>query len=108
MLFDGNTDTYWATDDEVHTAELVIDFGRGIKFNIIRLREAIQLGQRIGAVALDVWQQESWTQIARATSVGSCRLIRLASATEAPRLQLRIFDSPACIALTDLGVFLQE
>jgi alpha-L-fucosidase len=107
MLLDGNPDTYWATDDAIHTPELVVDFGRNLKFNIFRLREAIQLGQRIGAFAVDAWQQDSWTQIAQANSVGSCRLIRLPATIEAPRLRLRITDSPVSIALADLGVFLE-
>ena len=107
MLLDGNPDTYWATDDEVHTPELVIDFGRSLRLNVFRLREAIQLGQRIGSFALDQWQQDSWKELALATSVGSCRLIRLPAAIETTRLRLRITDSPVSIALADLGVFLQ-
>ncbi|HTW80964.1 MAG TPA: alpha-L-fucosidase [Terracidiphilus sp.] len=106
MLLDGNPDTYWATDDQVHTPDLLIDFGRSVRLNVVRLREAIQLGQRIGAFAVDAWAQGTWTQVAQATSVGSCRLIRLPAAIETTRLKLRITDSAASIALADLGVFL--
>ena len=105
-LFDGDPDTYWATDDEMHTPELVVDFGQNIRCNVFRLREAIQLGQRIGAFAVDAWQQSAWTQVAGATSIGSCRLIRLPAAIETSRLRLRITSSPVCIALADFGVFL--
>ncbi|MGA9133289.1 MAG: alpha-L-fucosidase [Acidobacteriaceae bacterium] len=108
MLFDGDPETYWATDDGVHAPELVIDFGQKCRFNVVRLREAIQLGQRIGAFALDAWRQESWTQIAQATSVGSCRLVRLPIAVETERLRVRITDSPVCIALAELSVFCEE
>jgi alpha-L-fucosidase len=106
-LLDGSPDTFWATDDDVHTGELVLDFGRMTRFNVFRLREAIQLGQRIGAFALDRWEQNSWSQVAQATSVGACRLIRLPSAIETTRLRVRIADSAACLALADLGVFLE-
>ena len=105
-LVDGNSDTYWATDDPVHTPELVVDFGRSIRCNVFRLREAIQLGQRIGACAVDAWQQGAWTEIAQATSIGWCRLIRLPAAIETPRLRLRLTNSPVCIALAEFGVFL--
>ncbi|HZP05312.1 MAG TPA: alpha-L-fucosidase [Terracidiphilus sp.] len=108
MLLDGDPDTYWATDDAVHTPELTIDFGPSRKLNVLRLREAIQLGQRIGAFAWDAWRNGAWMPIAQATSIGSCRLIRLPQAIETSRLRLRITESPACIALADLGVFLQE
>jgi alpha-L-fucosidase len=107
-LLDPNPDTYWATDDGVHTPELTIDFGRRIRMNVLRLREAIQLGQRIGAFAVDAWQQDAWTQVAQATSVGVCRLIRLPALVETPRLRLRITDSPVCLALAELGVYLQK
>jgi alpha-L-fucosidase len=107
-LLDGNPNTYWATDDGVHTPELTIDFGRRIRMNVLRLREAIQLGQRIGAFAVDAWQQDAWTQVAQATSVGVCRLICLPAVVETPRLRLRITDSPVCLALAELGVYLQK
>ena len=108
MLVDGDADTYWATDDQVHTPELAIDFGRPQRFNILRLQEAIQLGQRIGAFALDAWQQDAWTEFAHGTSVGSCRLLRFPVAIETSRIRLRVIDSPVCIALTGLDIFLGE
>lgn len=106
-LVDGLADTYWATDNAVHTPELTVDFGRKVQFNVLRLREAIQIGQRIGALSVDVWQQDAWKQVAEATSIGSCRLIRLSSPFGTTRLRLRITDSAACVALAELGVFLQ-
>jgi alpha-L-fucosidase len=108
MLVDGDADTYWATDDQAHTPQLTIDFGRPQRFNVLRLQEAIQLGQRIGAFALDAWQQDAWTEVAHGTSVGSCRVLRLPAVIETPRVRLRITDSPVCIALAGLGVFLEE
>jgi alpha-L-fucosidase len=106
-LLDGNPNTYWATDDPLHTPELIADFVHPVRFNVIRLREAIQLGQRIGAFCLDVWRQDAWTQVAQGTSVGSCRLIPLGKAMETTRLRLRITESPVCVALAEFGVFLQ-
>jgi hypothetical protein len=55
-LLDGDAETYWATDDEVTTPELVLEFGEPVTFNIVRLREYLPLGQRIDDWALDVWQ----------------------------------------------------
>lgn len=104
-LLDENRQTYWATDDSVTAPTLTVDFGAPKEIAIIRLREALQLGQRIAAFALDAWQNGSWTQIAGGTSIGSCRLIRLPHPVLARKLRLRITDSPACIALSELGVF---
>jgi alpha-L-fucosidase len=104
-LLDGNPNSYWATDDAVGTPELIVEFGARVRFNVIRLREAIQLGQRIGGFALDAWQQDAWQQISQATSVGSCRLISLEDTIETTRLRLRITNSPVCIALAEFAVF---
>ena len=59
-LIDGNRDTYWATDDSETNPDLVIDFPVATKFNMIRLREAIALGQRIESFEVDAWQNGSW------------------------------------------------
>jgi hypothetical protein len=65
------------------------------------------LGQRIGALSVNAWQQDAWTEVAQVTSIGSCRLIRLSTPIETPRLLFRITESPVCIALAELGVFLR-
>ena len=49
-LLDGTPDTYWATDDRVTSADVTFDLGRAAKFQVIRLKEAIQFGQRIDAL----------------------------------------------------------
>lgn len=106
-LLDGDPDTYWATDDSVTTPTLTLDLPRPAKFNLIRLREAIQLGQRIEAFAIDAWRKRAWSQIAQSTSIGSCRLVPFDSPIEAQRLRLRITSSPVCIALAEFGVYLE-
>jgi alpha-L-fucosidase len=104
-LMDANRSTYWATDDSVTRPEVVLDLGHPVTFNIVRLREAIQLGQRIEAVALDAWQDGSWREFAQATSIGSCRLVRLDQAVNAARVRLRVLKSPVAPALSELSVF---
>jgi alpha-L-fucosidase len=107
-LLDQNLQSYWATDETVTTPELVIDLTRPTTFNTIRLREAIQLGQRIGAFTLDTWKRGAWMRFAQATSIGACRAILLDKPIEATRLRLRITDSEACVALAEMGVYLYQ
>jgi hypothetical protein len=45
-ILDGSLNTYWSTDDSVTNAELVLDFGRSVTFNVVRLREYLPLGYR--------------------------------------------------------------
>ena len=98
---------YWSTDDAVTTPSVDLDLGSPKAFDVIRLREAIQLGQRVGSFSVDAWIDGAWKEVAAATSVGSCRLIRLRSPVTASRVRLRITDSAACVALYDFGLFKQ-
>jgi len=104
-LLDGRADTYWATDDRVTSADVTIDLGRGAKFQVIRLREAIQFGQRIDAVEIERWQPDGWQPLAKATSIGARRLIRLDAPIIAQRLRLRVTQASASPALSEFALF---
>ncbi|GAA4309310.1 hypothetical protein GCM10023149_03540 [Mucilaginibacter gynuensis] len=105
FLFDNSRYSYWATDDKVNTAELVMDLHQNKTFNVIRLRENIKLGQRIEEVAIDAYTNGEWKQVATATSIGGNRLIRLPEAVTTAKVRLRITKSPVCIALSDFGLY---
>jgi alpha-L-fucosidase len=104
-LVDGDRYTYWATDDGVTTPELTIDFKEDITFAILRLRENIKLGQRVEEFAFDSWDHGDWREIARATSIGACRIITLDQPVTTRKLRLRIVKSPMAVAISELGVY---
>jgi alpha-L-fucosidase len=104
-LVDGRADTYWATDDHVTSADVTIDLGRPVKFQVMRLKEAIGLGQRIDAFTVERWQSDSWEPVASSTSIGPRRLIRLDAPIIATRLRLRITQASASPALREFAVF---
>jgi alpha-L-fucosidase len=104
-LLDGRADTYWATDDRTTSADVTIDLGRGSRFQIIRLREAIQFGQRIDTVEIERWQPDGWQPLAKATGIGARRLIRLDAPVIAQRLRLRVTQASASPALTEFALF---
>jgi len=104
-LVDGRSGTCWATDDAVKSAEAILDFGSPATFSVIRLREAIQYGQRIDAVALDGWTGRSWVPLAAATSIGPHRLVRLDQPATTTRLRLRVTEASASPALREFAVF---
>lgn len=104
-LLDNDRYSYWATDDNITTPQLIIDMHRQKTFNIIRLRENIKLGQRIDEAAVDAWQNGVWKEIARVTSIGGNRLIRLPKDINTNKVRLRIIKAPVCIALSDFGLF---
>jgi alpha-L-fucosidase len=104
-LVDGQEDTVWATDDGVNTPQVTFDLAHRATFSVIRIREAIQFGQRIDAVAVDRWDKGEWQSLASATSIGPRRLIRLAQPVTASRLRLRVTSALASPVLTEFGVF---
>ena len=106
-LLDGDRYTYWSTDDPVTTPEVTFDMGKTVKFNVVRLRENIKLGQRIDSVALGQWKDAAWVTFAEATSIGACRLIRTKEDVSTNRVRLRITKAAACPALSEFGIFLE-
>lgn len=98
---------YYASNDDVHTPTVEFELNGEKTFDVIRLREAIQLGQRVDAFAVDAYLSGAWSEVGRATSVGSCRLIRLATPVTASRVRVRITASEACPTLYGFGLFKQ-
>lgn len=105
-VIDNRRDTYWASDDDIRTPELVLDLKHETTFNVVRLREYLPLGQRVEGFALDVWRDNKWIEFANGTSIGSCRLVRVPPVTTS-KLRLRISQSPVCPAISEVGLFLE-
>ena len=104
-LVDKDRYSYWATDDSVTTPSLELSWTSPQTIRYVRIRENIQLGQRIEALELDAWQDGQWTRVAAATSIGACRILALPNPVQTTRLRLRITQSPVCVALGEVGVF---
>ena len=74
-------------------------------FNVIRVRENIRLGQRVDAFEVDYWKDGDWHTCARATSIGACRLIRLADPITTSKVRLRVTQSAAAPAISEFGIY---
>ena len=105
-LLDDDVWSAWVTDDDAKTPEVILDLKGAKTFNMIRLREDIRLGQRVDGVAVDVFTGGAWKEIAKAQSIGSCRLWRV-SMTTADKVRIRVTAAAACPALSDFGLFLE-
>ncbi len=101
---DDDPETYWATDDEVTTASLVIDFGKPTTFNRFMVREYIRLGQRVSAFTVEALVDGKWQELASETTIGNRRLLRFPTTT-ATQVRLNITESRACPLICDLGVY---
>lgn len=78
---------------------------RGAPFNVIRIGEDIRYGQRIDAFAVDARENGTWKEIAAATSIGNCRLIKLESPLTSERVRLRITKSAAPPLISEFGLY---
>jgi alpha-L-fucosidase len=105
LLLDGERGTHWCTDDAVTRAELELEFDAATTFNVLDLREALHLGQRVHGWGFDAWREGAWVELARGESIGSRRLWR-GDPVSARRIRLRL-EGPVCPALAELGLYLE-
>ena len=103
-VIDRRRDTYWTTDDQTTTPQLILNLGREQTFNVVRVREYLPLGQRVEGFAVDVWQNNEWREFASGTRIGSCKLLRREPVTTT-KVRLRITQAPVCPAISELALF---
>ncbi len=101
---DADRYSYWATDDGVTNATLTLTLPAVAEFNVVRLRENIQLGHRVDSFAVDVWTAGDWQTYAAGQSIGACRLLR-GPKVKTDRVRLRITAAAACPCISDFGLF---
>ena len=72
----------------------------------LRLREPIQLGQRIDSFRVEaLTTAENWKEVASGTTIGPQRLVRLPE-VEARALRITVSSSFACPLLREVQFFL--
>jgi len=101
---DGKKDTYWATDDNVKTTSMTIDFGKPTTFNRFMAQEYIRLGQRVKSFTIEALVDNEWKQVDKQTTIGYKRILRFPTVT-ATQLRFTITDSKACPLIANVGVF---
>ena len=103
-LTDGCDDSYWAADDDVTQATLVLELGERTRIGAIRLEEHTPLGQRIAGFAVDVRVWDQWLEMAVGTTIGPRRLLQLPHVTT-DAVRVRITNALACPTLQRCAVY---
>jgi alpha-L-fucosidase len=103
---DGHLETFWTTDDWPGAAEVVYQLPAAQRFNIAMVQEQIREGQRISAVAMDAWVDNTWRELAQTTTVGYKRLLRFTSVST-DRVRVRILESRVRPIIAEVGLFLE-
>jgi alpha-L-fucosidase len=101
---DNDKETYWATDDNITTAYLTIDFSEPILFNRFMAQENIKLGQRVKSFNIEAMVDENWIEIASATTIGYKRIIRFPT-VKATKVRLNITESKANPLISSIGIY---
>lgn len=104
MAIDNKKDTYWATDDDVKQASLIIEFKKPTAFNRVLLQEYIRLGQRVKSFKLEAEVEGKWQELAAETTIGYKRILRFPTVT-ASRVRLSILDAKACPLISNIEIY---
>jgi alpha-L-fucosidase len=105
--FDGDWNTFWATDDNVTSASLEVDLGRTAQFDTAQVQEAVWLGQRVQSYHIEYWNGNDWKEIATGTTIGYKRLDRFGK-VEARRVRLVIDRALSSPAISTFGLYLAQ
>ena len=105
-LTDGDRDTYWATNDNLKDASLIIDFNGSVIFNVIDVREYTPLGQRVENWAFDRWENDKWVEFAKGEAIGLRRIWRNDERITTSKLRVRL-SGFVCPAISELGVYVE-
>ncbi len=109
---DGNLATYWVAAEGTTSAYLEVDPASPITFDLISIREPIELGERVTAYHIELSQNGVWntapvdasgTQI-QGTVIGQRQLWQL-DETEADAIKLVIDSATDTPAIAELGVY---
>jgi alpha-L-fucosidase len=106
-LLDNNFGTFWATDDNVKTAEIMLDFGKETELNTILLQENIALGQRVKNFSVQIWKNRQFETVSKNTTIGYKRIVRFPKVTT-PKIKILIEASKACPVIATLEVYNTE
>lgn len=101
---DGKKDTYWATPDDQRDGSITLEFKDEISFNRLLVQEYIPLGQRVKAFTLEIKTESGWEQIAKGTTIGYKRILRLPTVTT-KSVRFTVDDAKASPTISNLALY---
>ena len=75
------------------------------RFDQVRVREAVAIGQRVEGWALEAKVDGAWKTLSEGTTVGVRHILRFAPVT-ASKVRLRVTKARACPAIAEVALFL--
>jgi alpha-L-fucosidase len=105
-MLDGNRRTFWATDDGITSAELVVQLSSEQDINVIKLEEAIEYGQRVSSFRIDAWIGGQWSTVFRGSTIGRTRLCTMPT-FRTGRIRIAIEGAKAPPTLREIGAYVR-
>jgi alpha-L-fucosidase len=108
-LVDTAEDTYYATPDNVLTDTIVFDLGSTKTFDVLMLREVIELGHRTIGWSVDYSSDNtSFTSLLKNKQSIGYKWLEKFDPVTARYIRLNITKGQACVALNSFGLYQQQ
>ncbi|MDF1546392.1 MAG: alpha-L-fucosidase [Bacteroidales bacterium] len=103
-LLDENSETYWATDDNITSGsiELVLQKPQTIKY--VALHEYLKLGQRVKAFIIEGLIDNKWVTVAEGTTIGYKRILKI-DPIITNKIRVKITDAKGCLTISGIQIF---
>ncbi len=101
---DGNSETYWATNDTVGAASIDFEFAKPTEVNRILLQEYIPLGQRVKNFVVKAEVDGQWREIDGQTTIGYKRILRF-DAIKASKIRVDFLDAKGPLAISNIELY---
>lgn len=109
VMTDNDPFTSWHTADGVTSASLELRLKQPATVNVIKLQENVRdFGQRVERFAVDVMTASGWKEIARSTTIGYRKMLRLKEPVHAERFRIRIPDARISVSLGNVSMYYLE
>ncbi|MCL4119030.1 UNVERIFIED_CONTAM: hypothetical protein GTU68_064191 [Idotea baltica] len=101
---DGNPDTYWATDEGVTSAELIVEFEEPTEVNRLLLQENIAFGQRVQNFIVEAEVDGEWEEIDGQTTIGNRRILQFKT-VKATKLKVDFKKAKGPVVISNLEIY---
>jgi alpha-L-fucosidase len=101
---DGDKETYWATPDDITYASLEIELDEPTEVKYVVMQEYIQLGQRVKAFTIEIWNDDAWEEIEHGTTIGYKRIVKIKPVV-AEKMRVNITNSKACPLISNVEIY---
>ena len=103
-MLDGDQDTFGSILFDSTRSTTTFTSSSPMEFDVIRIEEAISLGQRVRDFSVSIRHDQTWRKIAGGTTIGPRRVIRLAAPVVASEIRFE-FESLAPVCVSEIGLY---